>query len=52
VNQRLPSGPSVFKAVVWHSIFLAVVVGAITLAQAYLYPFTLLVPHPAGPAGP
>jgi lactate permease len=36
----------IFKAVVWHSIFLAATVGVITLLQAYVYPFTLLVPHP------
>jgi lactate permease len=35
-----------FKAVVWHSIILATIVGLITLLQAYVYPFTLLVPHP------
>jgi lactate permease len=34
-----------FKAVVWHSIILATVVGLITLVQAYIYPFTLLVPR-------
>jgi lactate permease len=36
----------IFKAVVWHSIILASVVGIITLLQAYLYPFTGLVPKP------
>jgi lactate permease len=36
----------IFKAVIWHSIFLAAVVGAITLVQAYVYPFTSMVPHP------
>ena len=36
----------IFKAVVWHSIFLATLVGLLTLLQAYVYPFTLLVPHP------
>ncbi|HJT79455.1 MAG TPA: L-lactate permease [Gemmataceae bacterium] len=34
----------IFKAVVWHSIALAVLVGIITLLQAYVFPFTLLVP--------
>jgi lactate permease len=34
----------IFKAVVWHSIVLASLVGLITLLQAYVYPFTLLVP--------
>jgi lactate permease len=35
----------IFKAVIWHSVALAAVVGVITLVQAYLPPFTLLVPH-------
>jgi L-lactate transport len=36
----------IFKAVVWHSIILAAIVGAIVMLQAYVYPFTLLVPAP------
>jgi lactate permease len=38
----------IFKAVVWHSIVLACLVGIITLLQAYVFPFTHLVPsfHP------
>ena len=36
----------IFKAVFWHSIALASVIGLITLAQAFIYPFTLLVPRP------
>ena len=35
----------IFKAVIWHSIFLASVVGAMTALQAFLYPFTRMVPH-------
>jgi lactate permease len=35
---------SIFKAVVWHSIILASIVGALTLLQAYVPPFTLMVP--------
>ncbi len=35
----------IFKAVVWHSIILAAIVGGMTLLQAYVYPFTLMVPH-------
>ncbi len=35
----------IFKAVVWHSIVLAAIVGGMTLLQAYVYPFTLMVPH-------
>ncbi len=34
----------IFKAVVWHSIILAAIVGTMTLLQAYVYPFTLMVP--------
>ncbi len=34
----------IFKAVVWHSIILATVVGVLTLLQAYVFPFTLMVP--------
>jgi lactate permease len=34
----------IFKAVVWHSIALATIVGLITLLQAYVYPFSRLVP--------
>ena len=36
----------IFKAVLWHSIFLACVVGAMTVLQAYLPPFTRMVPEP------
>jgi lactate permease len=34
----------IFKAVVWHSILLASIVGLLTIVQAYVYPFTLMVP--------
>jgi lactate permease len=34
----------IFKAVIWHSMFLAAIVGLLTLIQAYVWPFTLLVP--------
>jgi lactate permease len=34
----------IFKAVLWHSIILAAIVGLITLLQAYVHPFSLLVP--------
>jgi lactate permease len=36
----------IFKAVLWHSIILAAIVGCITLLQAYVRPFNWLVPHP------
>jgi lactate permease len=35
-----------FKAVVWHSILLASVVGALTALQAFVPPFTSMVPRP------
>jgi lactate permease len=34
----------IFKAVIWHSIFLASIVGAMTALQAFVFPFTLMVP--------
>lgn len=35
----------IFKAVFWHSLFLACVVGLLTLLQAYVIPLTWMVPH-------
>ena len=35
----------IFKAVVWHSILLASIVGLLVLLQAYVPPFTLMVPR-------
>jgi lactate permease len=43
-TNQLGKEADIFKAVLWHSIILAAVVGLITLLQAYLHPFTLLVP--------
>ncbi|MEZ6140678.1 MAG: L-lactate permease [Zavarzinella sp.] len=34
----------IFKAVIKHSVFLAAVVGLMTMVQAYVYPFTKMVP--------
>src|SRR5207247_1678810 len=45
-THQLGKEADIFKAVVWHSIILAAVVGLMTLVQAYVYPFTLLVPTP------
>jgi lactate permease len=45
-THQLGKEADIFKAVVWHSIILASVVGALTLLQAYVYPFTLMVPTP------
>jgi lactate permease len=36
----------IFRAVIWHSVALAGVVGLLTVLQAYLPPFTRMVPHP------
>jgi lactate permease len=36
----------IFKAVVWHSMILASVVGLMTALQAFVPPFTLMVPKP------
>jgi lactate permease len=48
-THQLGREADIFKAVVWHSIFLACLVGLITLLQAYVPPFTLLVPRPPLP---
>jgi lactate permease len=45
-THQLGREADIFKAVIWHSIVLAAVVGVLTLLQAYVYPFTLLVPAP------
>ena len=45
-TNQLGREADIFKAVVWHSIALAAVVGLICLLQAYLPPFTRLVPAP------
>ena len=43
-TNQLGREADIFKAVVWHSIILATIVGLITILQAYVYPFSLLVP--------
>lgn len=43
-TNQLGKEADIFKAVVWHSIILAAIVGAMTLLQAYVPPFTLMVP--------
>jgi lactate permease len=45
-THQLGREADIFKAVIWHSIVLAAIVGGITLLQAYVPPFNLLVPHP------
>jgi lactate permease len=43
-TNQLGREADIFKAVVWHSILLAVIVGIITVLQAYVAPFTFMVP--------
>jgi L-lactate permease len=45
-TDQLGKEADIFKAVFWHSIFLATIVGGLTLLQAYVPPFTHLVPSP------
>src|SRR5207248_11243614 len=45
-TNQLGREADIFKAVVWHSILLSSIIGVIVLLQAYLVPFTLLVPRP------
>jgi lactate permease len=43
-THQLGKEADIFKAVIWHSILLASLVGALTLVQAYVWPFTMMVP--------
>lgn len=45
-THQLGKEADIFKAVMWHSIVLAAIVGGITLLQAYIPPFTQMVPVP------
>ena len=45
-THQLGKEADLFKAVIWHSIALATIVGLMTLLQAYVFPFTLMVPRP------
>ena len=45
-TNQLGKEADIFKAVIWHSIFLAVIIGLLTLLQAYVHPFTGMVPQP------
>ncbi|HEV3256753.1 MAG TPA: L-lactate permease [Gemmataceae bacterium] len=45
-TNQLGKEADIFKAVFWHSIILATVVGLMTLLQAYVFPFTGMVPVP------
>lgn len=43
-TNQLGKEADIFKAVIWHSMVLASIIGLMTLIQAYVWPFTLLVP--------
>jgi L-lactate transport len=43
-TNQLGREADIFKAVLWHSIFLASLIGVLTLLQAYVFPFTAMVP--------
>ncbi len=43
-TDQLGKEADIFKAVLWHSVILAAIVGVITLMQAYVVPFTRMVP--------
>jgi lactate permease len=43
-TNQLGKEADIFKAVLWHSVILAAIVGLITFLQAYVHPFTALVP--------
>ena len=45
-THQLGREADIFKAVVWHSILLAAVVGILTMLQAFFWPFTEMVPGP------
>jgi lactate permease len=47
-THQLGREADIFKAVLWHSIILASIVGLLVLLQAYVWPVQLMVP-PAGP---
>ncbi len=44
-TNQLGREADIFKAVVWHSILLACIVGVLTALQAYVAPFTAMVPR-------
>lgn len=45
-THQLGKEADIFKAVIWHSVVLASIVGGLTLLQAYIPPFTRMVPFP------
>jgi len=45
-TERFGTEAKIFRFVIWHSVVLAAIVGALVLLQAYVYPFTAMVPRP------
>ncbi len=45
-TERVGTEADIFKFVIRHSIILACIVGLIVMLQAYVWPFTLMVPKP------
>ncbi len=45
-TERFGTEAKIFRFVVWHSLILAAIVGALVLLQAYVPPFTAMVPRP------
>jgi lactate permease len=43
-TNQLGREADIFRAVIWHSIILASIVGLMCLLQAYVWPFTAMVP--------
>jgi L-lactate transport len=44
-TEKVGTEADIFKFVVWHSVILASIVGLIVMLQAYVWPFTLMVPR-------
>jgi len=44
-TEKIGTEADIFKAVLRHSVVLAALIGLLVLLQAYVYPFTLMVPH-------
>jgi lactate permease len=44
-TDQVGSEADIFKAVIWHSVVLASIIGVLVLLQAYVFPFTLMVPQ-------
>ncbi len=44
-TEKIGTEADIFKAVLRHSVILAAIIGLLVLLQAYVYPFTRMVPH-------